>query len=248
MFEKYLYRKAALVTVLTPAFRDILIAHKQVDPKKLILIPNGADFGLTAEVRSTIDILDLRKQHHLTDKFVIVYVGAHGIANHLIQILETAEILRESKVCFLLIGDGMEKEELMRKRAELGLNNVLFIGRLPKKEVFKYILASDMGISVLKKEDIFKTVYSNKTFDYFSCRRPVLMAIDGISRRLVEDANAGVFVQPENPLDFADKICSYINNPALLKKQGENGYIYARKHFDKKSLAAQYLSEIENLF
>lgn len=245
--EKYLYRKAARITVLTPAFSDELIKRKHVDPQKLILVPNGADFELAGEVLAGMNIQDFRKQHELEDKFVIAYVGAHGIANNLMQMLETAEILREENVCFLLIGDGMEKEKLIRYAEQRNLNNVKFIRRLSKREVLRYILAADMGASVLQKADIFKTVYSNKTFDYFSCGKPVLMAIDGLSRKLVEEAGAGMFVMPENPVDFADKIRIYLNDRLLLEKHGQNGYIYARTHFDRIILSKRYLGEMEKM-
>ena len=80
----------------------------------------------------------------------------------------------------------------------------------------KFILASDIGTSVLKKADTFKTVYSNKTFDYMACKKPVLMAIDGVSRQLIETAEAGMFVEPENPQMFAEKILIYMNNKNLI--------------------------------
>ena len=87
-----------------------------------------------------------------------------------------------------------------------------------KQKFFKYILASDMGTSVLKNVETFKTVYSNKTFDYMACKKPILMAIDGVSRALVEQANAGVFVQPENAEDFAQKVKFYLSNFSDIKK------------------------------
>ena len=73
------------------------------------------------------------------------------------------------------------------------------------------------------------------------------MAIDGVSRELVENANAGIFIEPENPADFAAKIRFYLNNPVLLDKQGENGYQYAKNHFDREVLAVQYLNYIRGI-
>ena len=72
------------------------------------------------------------------------------------------------------------------------------MGPVPKEEIFKYILASDVGVSVLKKVETFKTIYSNKTFDYMSCKKPVLILIDGVSRQLVENAECGFYAEPEN--------------------------------------------------
>jgi len=244
-FEQYLYKKALMINVLTPAFRDKLIKLKKVDPERIIYIPNAADFSISSQVAANFDREAFRREQGFENKFLIVYVGAHGVANHLIQILETAEILKNMNACFLLIGDGMQKKTLMHEARKRGLANVRFIHTVPKAEVFRYILASDMGTSVLKKADTFKTVYSNKTFDYFSCRKPVLMAIDGISRKLVENANAGVFIEPENPEDFAEKIVKYIGNPELIREQGDNGYHYAVKYFDRNVLALKYLKHIE---
>lgn len=243
-FEDFVYKKATLINVLTPAFRDALITKKNVPAEKIIFIPNAADFALSEHLLGTFDAAEFRREHGLEDNFVIIYVGAHGVANHLQQVLATAELLRDTNVVFLLIGDGMKKKELIHEAQSRGLANVRFIDSVPKQDVFRYILASNMGASVLKKVDTFKTVYSNKTFDYFSCKKPVLMAIDGVSRALVETAEAGTYVEPENPADFAQKIRWYMENPDLLKKQGENGYRYAREHFDREKLALQYLGLI----
>ena len=232
---------------MTPPFRDTLINKKNIRPEKIILIPNAADFSLSEELLLTFDAKAFRQKHQMDDKFVITYVGAHGVANHLDQILEAGKHLEDTNVLFLLIGDGMEKERLIKLGKSKAINNVRFIHSVPKAGVFKYILASDIGASVLKKVDTFKTVYSNKTFDYMACKKPILMAIDGVSRQLVEEAEAGVYVEPENPIDFEIKIRSYLNNRALISKHGENGYNYAKSNFDRKVLANNYLNHLKTL-
>ena len=72
------------------------------------------------------------------------------------------------------------------------------------------------------------------------------MVIDGISRQLVEEANAGIFVEPENPVDFAEKIRFCLSYPEEVKRQGENGYHYVKSHFDRNVLAKRYLGYIKN--
>lgn len=248
-FEAFMYRKAKLVNVLTPAFRDKLVNEKGVPADKVVFIPNAADFSLSDNLLSGFDRDKFRKEHDLDGRTVITYVGAHGVANHLIQVIDTAEIMKENKeVLFQLIGSGMQKEMLKEEVAKRGLTNVKFVDPVPKAEVFKYILASDFGTSVLKKVDTFKTIYSNKTFDYMACKRPVLMVIDGVSRKLVEDAACGVYVEPENPQDFADKINEYLNsNTELLEKQGESGYHFAKANFDRDVLAKKYVNYLKRI-
>lgn len=243
--EAFLYRKAKLINVLTPAFRTTLLEKKNVPAEKIIFIPNASDFSFTDHLMESFDIGAFRKELGLEGRFVISYVGAHGVANHLDQVLETGKLLEDTNVTFLLIGEGMEKQKLIEKAKQMQVNNVRFLDPVPKADIFKYILASEMGASVLKKVEAFKTVYSNKTFDYMSCKRPILMVIDGVSRQLVEEANAGVYVEPENPQDFAEKIRHYIAHPELLSEQGEAGYQYAKKHFDRHNLARNYSEFLE---
>jgi hypothetical protein len=52
-----------------------------------------------------------------------------------------------------------------------------------------------MGASILKKVDNFKTIHQIRA--HMSCKKPVLMAIDGVSRELVEESNEDLYVEPE---------------------------------------------------
>ncbi|MBI1315882.1 glycosyltransferase [bacterium] len=246
-FEHFIYRKAKLINVLTPAFRTTLIEKKGVPSEKIVFIPNAADFSLSDELLNTFDAAAFKKELGQENLFVVTYVGAHGVANHLDQLLDTAELLRGEPILIQLIGDGMEKKRLVEEARKRGLDNVLFRDPVPKKEVFKYILASDLGASVLKKVDTFKTIYSNKTFDYMSCQRPILLAIDGVSRELVETAQCGLFVEPENPRSIADGILYYRDHPERRIQDGANGFAYAKNHFDRDVLARRYAEYLSNL-
>lgn len=245
--EAFIYKKARMINVLTPAFRKTLIEKKNVPQDKIIFIPNAADFGLSDHLLNSFNIEGFRQSQGWTDKFVITYVGAHGVANHLDQILETAEILKNTNVLFVLIGQGMQKKQLQELAKNMRLTNIVFLDPVPKAKVFEYISASDMGASVLKNVDTFKTVYSNKTFDYMACKKPIFMAIDGVSKELVEEANAGVFVKPENPQDFAAKVRLYLKAPGLIKEQGEAGYRFAKDNFDRRALANKYVNYLKEL-
>ena len=245
--EGFIYKRAKLINVLTPAFYTALKEKKGIPESKLIQISNAADFSLSEKLLNEFDRDTFRKEHGLDGKFVITYVGAHGVANYLEQLLDAGEALADTNVLFLLIGQGMEKDRLVKLAAERKITNVRFLDSVPKAEVFRYILASEMGASVLKRVDTFKTVYSNKTFDYMSCKRPILMAIDGVSRELVEAAGAGTYVEPENIGEYSRVIRTYLNDPERVKREGESGYQFAKKNFDREVLAGKYLAYISSL-
>ncbi len=246
--ERFIYKSASLINVLTPAFRKALTRKKNVPDEKIVMIPNAADFSLSERVQDNFN-RDKMRQALGIDKhtLVIIYVGAHGVANALGQLLDAAVLLKGEPVLFLLVGEGMEKRRLIERSEKEEINNVKFMDPVPKEIVFKYILMSDIGTSVLKNVDTFKTIYSNKTFDYMSCRKPVLLGIDGVSRELVEAAGCGVSTGPENPEAFAEAVRHYLKHPEQMRDQGERGYAYAKKHFDRMVLADQYLEELERV-
>ena len=245
--EGFIYKHARLINVLTPAFYNTLRDKKHIPENKLIQISNASDFSLSEELLQTLDVPAFRKQHDLEGHFVITYVGAHGVANYLEQLLDAGDALKDTNVLFLLIGQGMEKDKLVKMATERNITNVRFLDSVPKAEVFRYILASEMGASVLKRVDTFKTVYSNKTFDYMSCKKPILMAIDGVSRELVEAAAAGVYVEPENISEYNRIIRQYLYDPERLSREGESGYRFAKDNFDREVLAKKYIDYISKI-
>jgi len=247
-FERFIYKRAKLINVLTPAFRDKLINNKKVPKEKIILIPNAADFTLAKQIAETLNVESFRNELQLKDKFVLTYVGAHGIANHLIQLIDAAEQLTDTNVVFQLIGDGMHKKMLEEEVKKRNLNNVIFRKPVSKKEVFKYIYISDMGISALKNVETFKTIYSNKTFDYMSCKKPILMLIGGVSKQLLEDSKSGMYVEPENTEALVKSIKKLLTmDEETLEEMGENGFQYAKKHFDRKKLAKLYIEKAKEI-
>ena len=246
--EKIIYKHSIKINVLTPAFRIKLIENKNVNPSKIFYIPNACDFKLSEKVLAGNNRDLLRKAYGWSDKFVITYVGAHGIANHLDQIIEAASHIKNKRIVINLIGDGMQKQYLKKMAQDLNCQNVIFIDPVAKEEIFKYILASDLGTSILKKVDTFKTIYSNKTFDYMSCKIPILLLIDGISRDLIEEAKCGFYAEPEN----INQIVNTIENLAIMSREdlvnfGLNGYNYAIENFDRIKLSKKYLYEINNV-
>lgn len=243
--EKMSYKNADKINVLTPAFKKVLTEEKGISSEKIIYIPNGAD----------LDIFQpgprdnwVREEYNLHDKFVVTYMGAHGVANHLDSLLDVAkELSVDENIMILLIGDGMKKAEL-KKRVELeGIQNVLFVDSQPKQKIPDFCNASDVCTAVLKKIDTFKTVYPNKVFDYMSCAKPILLGIDGVARELVEESDSGYYVDPEDAKGFADKIRKLQKDETLRSELGKNGYIFVQEHFSRKALADKYINELEKV-
>ena len=242
--ESKSYKLASWINVLTPAFEKALIEKKNVRPDRISMIPNGADLDIfkPGELNNWV-----REKYNLKDKFVVTYVGAHGRANALMQLVNAAEKLRDNPdIRIMLVGDGMEKPMLKEKTRQWKLDNVVFVDSVPKYLIADYIAASNVCTAVLKKVDTFKTVYPNKVFDYMSARKPTIVAIDGVARKLIEDAKAGLYVEPENPQAFVETVLKLKENRELCETYGNNGLDFVRKNFDRHKLADKYMDILVN--
>ena len=239
--EKWIYRKANLINVLTPAFKKYLISEKNVPGEKIIYIPNAADLDLMKPGSKNNWV---RKKYNWENKFVILYVGAHGVANDLWQIIDVAKILKNNKnILFALVGDGMEKLKLKAESQKQNLKNIQFISPVPKEKIADFINASDACTAILKP--IFTTTYPNKVFDYMACSKPIVLPIDGACRKLaINEAKAGLFVEPGDQNNFKKAILNLEKNPQECEKLGSNGHKFVIKNFDRKNLAEKYLKNI----
>ena len=242
--ERFIYKKARKINVLTPAFKEVLV-EKGVPLGKITMIPNGADLDIFTPAPKENWV---RKEYGWKDKFVIMYIGAHGVANHLIQLIEVARELRDYEdILFVLIGDGMEKPKLIAKAKEYALKNLQFIEAQPKPRIVDFVNAADVCTAVLRKTDMFKTVYPNKVFDYMACAKPVIIAIDGVARELIEGAKAGVYVEPENVEEFKEAVLKLYDKPNLCTEYGQNGYEYVKEYFARERLAEKYETILREL-
>ncbi|WP_017548154.1 glycosyltransferase family 4 protein [Salinicoccus carnicancri] len=246
LIEKFSYKAADRINVLTPAFKNKLVVDKEVSEDKIIYIPNGADSDIFIPKE---DVGWVREKYQLKDKFIITYMGAHGLANNLISLLKAAKKIKniDQDVHFMLIGDGMKKKELVEYANQHGLDNVTFIDAQPKESMPDFCNTSNLCTAILQDNDTFKTVYPNKVFDYMSCKKPILLGIDGIARDLVEKNDAGIYVSPNNTDEMVDTILSLKGNRKRLNEMGINGYNFVVENFERKTLAKKYISHMEEL-
>lgn len=227
VIESLLCRKSSMIIILASGMKDYLY-RRGVQPEKFIFIPNGVH---PQHFISRLGREEARKKYRF-DKFVAVYLGAHGPANALHTILEAAEILKpNSDLYFTLVGDGPCKPDLVKLAMEKNLENVRFCDPVPKTEVPDLLLAADIGIITLRDIKVFSYGISpNKLFDYMGAELPVICAISGDMSKLVEEANAGMALPPEQPKVLAEAVIRLFNDPALRRVMGSNGKQFVLEH------------------
>lgn len=241
--ERFLYQHADRVIVNSPGFIDHV---KSRGADLVTLIPNGADpemFDPDSKGSS------FRERHHLDDKFIALYAGAHGMSNDLEVVLKAAEHLKNNDtIQIVLLGSGKEKPQLQILAKEKGLSNVLFLPPVPKLKMREVLAAADACLAILKPIEMYKTTYPNKVFDYMAAGRAVILAIDGVIREVVEIANAGVFVPPGDPKALSEAIQDLASNPSTCERLGKNGRKMIEEKFSREELADQFTALLEQLW
>jgi len=231
--ERFLYSHADAVMANSPGFVDHILKR---GGRQVRLILNGADPSM---FDPAADGADLRKKLGLQGKFIAMYAGAHGVSNDLNVLLEGAGLLAGSDVHFVLLGDGKEKPALRARAREMRLSNVTFLDPVPKSEVPAALAMADACIAILKPLEEYKTTYPNKVFDYMAAGRPVILAIDGVIRSVVERAGCGIYVPPGDASALAKAAAGLAEDRHRAAALGLKGRCYLEEHFSRAAAAEE---------
>jgi colanic acid biosynthesis glycosyl transferase WcaI len=242
----FLYRSCDRLIVVSPAFKEHLVKHWRVNADKIFVVENGVETSVFC--RSKPDAA-LRCEFGGQDKFVVSYIGTVGAAHALETLLEAAGSLqkRSPNILFLIVGEGAEKARIISMARSRGLTNIHFVDQQPRERIPAYIAASDACLVLLKKSELFKTVLPTKMLEFMACARPVILGVDGHARKVMEQANAGIFITPEDPAALADAVLWLAADPALCESLGRNGRQHVLRHYSRHHTATLYIELLQDL-
>jgi glycosyltransferase involved in cell wall biosynthesis len=243
--EMFLYKKSLHVIGVADSTVEIL-SSRGVPAEKISIIKNGVDLEL---FNNKINGEKIRISLNASDKFIISYIGTHGLSHALEHVLEAASLLKDrTDMLFLLIGEGAEKNKLVRMAKELKLTNVKFVDQISKEDLPYYYAACDAILVTLKNLPLFKCVIPSKIFEIMAMSRPILISVEGESQILVVDkAHAGLKIKPEDPLSLKKGIEEIYNKKDLCREFGQNGRKFVETYFDRNVLANSYFDLITQL-
>ncbi|MCA9263767.1 MAG: glycosyltransferase family 4 protein [Planctomycetales bacterium] len=232
--EKFFYARATHVIVNSPAYKDYLLG-KSVPAAKISVVANGVDASM---FDPAADGASIRQQFTLDDHFIATYAGALGQANDIPTILRAAQRLKQRHdIRILIVGGGKELPKLRELAQSLELENVIFGGAFPKQQMRDVLAASNCCLATLQDIPMFRTTYPNKVFDYMAAGRPTVLGIDGVIRKVVDDAHGGIFVPPGNDEKLAAAITTLADDPALCRTMGQSARVHVQEHFDRAKQA-----------
>jgi glycosyltransferase involved in cell wall biosynthesis len=241
--EMHLYRSASKIIVVTDSFKSS-IAGRGIDASKIYVVKNGVDLNAYQPQKKNDILLG---ELNLKNKFVVGYAGTHGLAHSLDFVVRCIDKLDDKSVHFIFIGDGAEKTNIVKQAEDLNLKNITFLNPVPKSEIAKYLSLMDVALIPLKKSTTFEGVIPSKVFETVAMHIPVLLGVDGETRRIIEYYQAGIFFEPENEIDFLAKLKAIKQKIQDCSSVYREGCQKMAHDFNRELLAAKMLDVLKTL-
>jgi glycosyltransferase involved in cell wall biosynthesis len=237
-WELWMYRQAARVVTVTEAFRQNIIG-RGIAEDKVHTIRNGAD---TTYWQPQPPSPSLQHQLGLEGKFVVLYIGAHGISQALSSIVQSAAQLQdEPAVRFLFVGEGAEKAMLQSRVEKEGVTNVVFHDAVDKNRVVDFYALADVCLVPLRNIPLFDTFIPSKMFEIMAMARPIIGSVRGEAADILSRSGGALVVPPEDSAAIAAAVRRLQTNPGEAQAMGEKGRAFVVSHFSRQRLAAEYL-------
>lgn len=242
--ELFLYLQARHVVVVTESFKQDLV-RRGIPAEKVSFIPNGVD---TEFFRPLPKDNAIARKHALHDRFIVAYMGAHGISHALENVLKVADRFRNSTdVVFLFVGEGAAKAKLVQMAEEMALTNVRFLPGQPKSAMPELWAAADVGVVPLKKIELFQGFIPSKMFEILSAERPVVASLEGEAAAILERSGGALVVPPEDVDGLEAAIRELHQDMERSQRMGKVGREYVSRFFSRPNLARTYLEILERV-
>lgn len=242
--ELYLYRHSSAIVALTRSFKTDLV-RRGIDPDKIAVVINGVDLSrYKPQPRS----VKLARAWGIEHKFVVGYIGTHGMAHGLQNVLQAAKQLRhKSNILFLFVGDGAMRGQLMGDAEKMNLTNVKFIGPQPKERMPEVWSMCDVALVHLKDVPVFQTVIPSKIFEAMAMGLPLLLASPrGEASGIVETCSAGVHISSADPALLAQVVEKLYDDINLRQTLAKNS-LQCANLFTRERQAHDMLLVLEHL-
>jgi len=228
----YLYKHSDHITPVTLSKKNKINSYG-VEEDKITIIENGIDSDIVKNAK----IIDWRAKYNLDDKFVLTYAGLIGKAQGVEYIIETANLIQDRKdIHFLIVGEGVNKKDLIKRVSSLELTNITFIDLQPKEAIPSLLKTSDIGLVPLINNNL-KDAIPSKLLEAWSCKLPVILIAGGEAQEIMTRIEGGVALNSGDPEIIKNVIIDLFENREKLRIFGLNGYTYVNHKLERKYLA-----------
>ncbi|HBL03383.1 MAG TPA: glycosyltransferase WbuB [Aeromonas salmonicida] len=219
--EIFAYKNAKRLVGLSPGMCDGII-RRGIAPEMVTLATNSCDTSLF-DVAKEIGIeYRLNKLSFISDRKLVVYTGTFGLINNVKYMVDLAlaSLTQGSDICFVAIGDGMQKKEITAYAKKSGVLNKNFyvLDPVPKVEIVNVLSAADISLSLFGPIPEMWHNSANKLFDALASSTPIAINYGGWQKTLIEENHCGLVLDPHNVTHSASMLHSFLYDEVRYKQ------------------------------
>lgn len=246
--EMFCYKKARAIVALSEGIKNNIQAKIGPEKEKVVLVSNGVDPDLfTLNEDNMARAEKVRRTHGWQERFVCMYLGAHGRYNALDTIIKAAARCgSDPSLLFVLVGEGEEKSRLQALAAGLGLNNVAFLPPVERRQAPFCLQAADIFLLPNLAGEYYRMNLQNKFFDFLASARPIVFAGSGESAAIIEKNSCGVVVPAEDDGAMAMAVMDLKKLTAEERgEMGRRGRDLVLENFNRHVLAGKWIDLLQ---
>ncbi len=237
-FEKYIYKKSDFINVVTEITLQKL-KDKFPFIKRIFWVPNFVRTDLVIKRAKNKKLLN---DLNLVNKFIIGYAGNIGGAQGLKIVVDAAKITQlNTEITYLIIGDGVDRGGLEQEIQLYNLKNIVLHPPVNRDLVLEYLSIFDVTLIPLVKNELFRFTIPSKLYEAMASECPVILCVDGEARKILEKSNAGLYCEPENAQELAEKILWMYSHRSETIVMGESGRKYVIDNYDRKRTIQKFM-------
>ena len=244
MIESLNYRLSDRIVAICRGFARNLEAKGQ-DSGKLVVIPH-----YVVDPPDPPAVNRFRESEAPSGSgFLAIYAGNIGHSQGLEIVLETAALVREeTRVRFLIVGEGVARERLLRRAEQERLRNVSFVPVQSAEMLDEMLWAADVHI-VSQRANVLDINVPSKIFNIMAHGRPMIAAVNAASdaARIVMESGAGPVIAPGDAAGLRRDIERMLADPSLIESRGRSGKEYAAREYSRTASVRAYRGMLADL-
>ena len=226
--SKRIYRQMDKILITSRMFSDYLSNEFGVEKDRIEYLPQYAE-GIFGQI----------PPRELDETFHLMFAGNIGAVQSVETVIKAAEILKDEPVKFHIVGGGTDLDRL--KEVAKNLDNVVFYGRRPLEEMPEFYAKADAMLITLSDDPVLSLTLPGKVQSYMAVGKPIIGAIDGETKVIIEEAKCGFCGSADDVGELADNIKRFILSEDKTV-MGRNARKYYEKNFEKKN----FMNKLEN--
>lgn len=228
-----IYRRMDLILNTSRSFEEYQIGELKINKEIIKYLPQYAETIFSPE--------RCRKE---SDGYIdLMFAGNIGYAQSVQTIIKAAALVKDERVRWHIVGDGVDLENCKKLAKTLGVKNITFYGRKKIEEMPEYYAMADAMLVTIAKDETLSLTLPGKVQSYMSAGKPIIAAVNGETQRTIEDAGCGLCCEAENEVALAGIVERFATeNPGTLSR---NAVEYYLNHFEKDCFIKKLIENMQ---